>query len=190
MRFSQKSWIVLSVFVLAFAFVPASHAQLNSNTATVALNAVMAESLTVSAPVGTVNFTPLNPNGITAGSASVVITTTWALAKAGVNARNNLKLYAGFTSKVALTDGAGDNIPTANVLGQLGVGAFNPFTGAGGTALTVNNNALQIFALALGGAGTFNGTRNDTLNMEINTGGLALPAATYTGTLTIQAQAT
>jgi hypothetical protein len=190
MRFSSKAWIVLSAFFLSFVFVAASHAQFNSNTATVTLNAVLGESLTVNAPVGNVNFTPLNPNGITAGSAPVVITTTWALTKSGVNARTALKLYAGFTSNVALTDGAGDNIPTANFLGALGAGPFNAFTGAGGTALTVNGNALQIFALALGGAGTFNGTRNDTLNLEINTSGLALPAATYTGILTIQAQAT
>ena len=37
MRFSFKSWVVLSAFVLAFVFVPASHAQLNSVNQTVAL---------------------------------------------------------------------------------------------------------------------------------------------------------
>jgi hypothetical protein len=190
MRLSKKSWIVLSAFVLAFIFVPASHAQLNSNTATVNLNAVLSESLTVVAGPGTVNFTPLAPTGTTNGVPNVSITTTWVLAKSGASARTTLKLFAGFTSAVALTDGALDNIPTANVLGSVNAGPYSAFTGAGGTALTVNGNAVTVFTLGLGGAGTFNSSRTDTLGLQINTTGLTLPAATYTGTLTIQAQAT
>jgi hypothetical protein len=34
-----------------------------------------------------------------------------------------------------------------------------------------------------------NSSHSDTLNLNINTTGLALPAGTYTGTLHIQAQA-
>jgi hypothetical protein len=37
--------------------------------------------------------------------------------------------------------------------------------------------------------GTFNSTHSDSVALQINTTGLALPAGTYTGTLTIQAQA-
>src|SRR5579864_8626887 len=70
MRFSQKSLMVLSALVLAFLMVPASRAQVNSNVATVNLNAPLAESVTVVAGPGTVNFT-LAPNGPATGSAPV-----------------------------------------------------------------------------------------------------------------------
>ena len=181
MRFSLKSWIALSAFVLAFVFVPASHAQLNSNTATVNLNAPLAESLTVAAGPGTVNFV-LVPNGPANGNAPVSITTTWALAKT----RTSVKLYAYFASANALTDGAGDNIPTANVTGSVNGGAAAPFTSATPFAA----NGMTVFTQAIGGAGTFNSNHGpDTIALTINTAGLALPAATYTGVLNIQAQA-
>jgi hypothetical protein len=180
MSFSQRTWIILSVFALAFMAVPASHAQVNSNVATVNLNAPLAESVTVVAGPGTVNFT-LVPNGSAAGSAPVTITTSWALAKT----RTSVKLYAYFSSAVALTDGAGDNIPTSSVTGSVNGGAAAAFTSAtafGANGMTVFNQAI--------GVGTYNSTHGpDTIALTINTTGLGLPAATYTGVLNIQAQA-
>ena len=181
MHFSQKSWIVLSVFVLAFILVPASHAQLNSNNATVNLNAILAESLTVAAGPATINFA-LVPNGTAPGSAPASITTTWALAKT----RTSVKLYAYFASANALTDGVGDNIPTSKVTGSVNGGAAAAFT----SATPFGANGMTVFTQAIGGAGTFNSTHGpDTIAMTIDTTGLALPAATYTGVLNIQAQA-
>lgn len=182
MRFSSKSLIVLSAFLLAFVFVPASHAQLNSNNATVNLNAKMSESLTVVAGPATVNFTPLAPNGPTNGDNPVAITTTWVLGKA----RTSVKLYAYFAGANALTDGAGDNIPVANVTGNVNGGGANPFTSA-----TVFSGAtgMTVFTQAIGGAGTYNSSHADSIALVINTTGLALPAATYTGVLNIEAQA-
>jgi hypothetical protein len=184
MKAFQKARIILGALGLAVAMSQASNAQaLNSNVATVALNAVLAESLTVAAGPATVNFTPLAPNGTTNGSAPVVITTTWALGKARVS----MKVYAGFTSAIALTDGAGDNIPTANITGAVNGGAAAPFTGASGPI--ASNNAITVFSQVVGAVGTFNSTHSDSVALQINTTGLALPAGTYTGTLTIQAQA-
>jgi hypothetical protein len=183
MRFSSKSLIVLSAFFLAFVFVPASHAQFNSNNATVNLNAKLSESLTVVAGPALVNFTPLAPNGPTNGDNPVTITTTWALLKT----RGTVKLYAYFGSAVALTDGAGDNIPVANVTGSVNGAAAAPFTTAtpfGGST------GLLVFSQTLSGAGAWNSAHGpDTVAMTINTAGLALPAATYTGVLNVQAQA-
>jgi len=164
----MKAFKILGALALTMVLGQASNAQaLNSNVATVALNAVLAESLTVAAGPATVNFTPLAPTGTTNGSAPVVITTTWALGKARVS----MKVYAGFTSAIALTDGAGDNIPT---------GASGPIA---------SNNAITVFSQVVGAVGTFNSTHSDSVALQINTTGLALPAGTYTGTLTIQAQA-
>ena len=109
--------------------------------------------------------------------------TTWALGKARVS----MKVYAGFTSAVALTDGVGDNIPTANITGAVNGGAAAPFTGASGPI--ASNNAITVFSQVVGAVGTFNSTHSDSVALQINTTGLALPAGTYTGTLTIQAQA-
>jgi len=183
MRFFSKSWIVLSAFALAFVFVPASHAQLNSNNATVNLNAILAESLTVVSGPATVNFTPLAPNGTTNGDNPVSITTTWALAKT----RSSVKLYAYFLSANALTDGAGDNIPTSKVTGKINGAAVGvPFT----SATPYGANGVTVFTQAIGGAGTFNSSHGpDTIALTIDTTGLALPAATYTGVLNVQAQA-
>src|ERR1700733_14689625 len=104
MKALNKARIILGALGLALTMSQASHAQaLNSNNSTVALNAVLAESLTVSASPAVVNFT-LVPSGTANGSAPVSVTTTWALAKT----RTSVKVYAYFTSTTALTDGAGD----------------------------------------------------------------------------------
>jgi hypothetical protein len=178
----KKARIAAAAVGLALLLSQASQAQaLNSNNSTVALNAVLAESLTVSATPGIVNFT-LASTGTSTGSAPVAITTTWALGKT----RTSVKVFAYFSGTTALTDGSGDNIPTSNVLGAVGVGAYAPFTG--GSAV-FNVNSIQVANQAIGAAGTFNSSRTDNLSLEIVTTGLALPAATYTGTLNVQAQA-
>lgn len=180
MRFSVKPWIAVPALALAFAFVPASQAQaLNSNAPTVNLTATLGESITVAAAPAAVTFA-LVPNGSVNGSAPVSITSTWALKKT----RTSVNLYAFFSSAAALTDGVGDNIPTSAVTGTfngVGAGAFN-------TATPFGANGMTLFTLTPG-AGTYSSTRTDTLGLSINTTGLGLPAATYTGVLTIEAQA-
>src|SRR4029077_13339590 len=167
--------MVVAGLSLAAAMAPASRAQLNSNVATVNLNAVLAESLTVAAAPATVNFAWV-PNGTANGNSAVTVTTNWALGKT----RTSMKVYAYFSSAVGLTDGAGDNIPTSSVLGSVNAGAFAPFTGGAGP---FGVNSQLVFSQTVGAAGTFNSTHVDTLALQINTTGLALPAATYTGVL-------
>lgn len=179
MRRFQKVWMSLGVAALMVAFNPGVRAQVNSNQANVALTATLAESITVASSAGTLTV-PIVANGTGAASPALTITTTWAIAKG----HTSLKLFAYFAGANAMTDGAGDNIPAANVLGSVNAGAYGAFTTVG--AYTANS--VQMFSLT-GGALVVNSTRNDTLNLEINSTGLALPAATYTGTLNIQAQA-
>jgi hypothetical protein len=178
----KKASQILGALGLMLVMSQASHAQLNSNNATVNLNATLAESLTVAAGPATVNFA-LASSGSVNGSAPVTVTTTWALAKT----RTSVKLYGYFSSANALTDGAGDNIPVANVSGNVNGGGAAPFTAAtpfGG------NTGMTIFSQVIGAAGTFNSSHGpDSIVLSINTAGLALPAATYTGVLNLQAQA-
>jgi hypothetical protein len=177
----KKAKLILGALGLVLTMSQASHAQINSNNATVNLNATLAESLTVSAGPATVNFT-LAANGPANGSAPVSITTSWALGKT----RAGVKLYAYFTSANALNDGAGDNIPTSKVTGSVNSGAAAPFT----SVTPFGANGMTVFTAAIGGAGTFNSSHGpDTIALTIDTTGLGLPAATYTGVLNIQAQA-
>lgn len=100
----------------------------------------------------------------------------------------NLNVYAFFSnSPSALTDGAGNNIPSADFQISDNAGPLTaltntvPFGGA--------NAGLQLSSTRILGNNK-TGTRNDVMNFNINLSPLPnLPAGTYTGTLTIQAQA-
>lgn len=174
----------LGVLALVLPLATTSWAQaLNSNTAAVNLNAPLAESVSVSASPGTVNFTLL-PNGPASGNSAVTITTTWVLRPN----RTTLTTYAYFSSSTAaLTDGGTppNNIASSSVKGSVNGGASTPLTGtspfAAGSSVTVYSTAIT--------GGNKNTSHTDTLALTIDTTGLALPAGTYTGTLIIQAQA-
>lgn len=162
-------------------FPPVAHAQINSNIANVNLNAVLTTSLTVSAAPGLVNFA-LPPSGVANGSATINVTTSWTLSPS----TGRVTVWGYFSNAAsALSDGTGDNIPSASVSGSPDGGAFTPFTGASPFGAA---SSLQIVSFRVLG---FNktGTRSDTLDMRISTVGLNLPAGTYTGILNIQAQA-
>jgi hypothetical protein len=135
------------------------------------------QTLTVSASPSTVNFT-LPRNGIGSGGSAITITTQWLASVPPLT----ITLYA-FTSSTtaALTDGAGHNIPTSNVSGSANGGSFTSFTGtssfAAGRSITIFTQSTLSIA----------GSRNDTLGLQIDTTSLALPPATYQGTLTLRA---
>jgi hypothetical protein len=156
----------------------------NSGASTITLNAVLQDSITVSLSSNSVNFTLTQGSGSNPGSTSVTATTTWLL-RPNVG---SLKLYAFFSSSAsALSDGAGNNIPSADFQISNNGGAFNaltntvPFGGA--------NAGLQLSSTPILGNNRAS-SRTDVMNFNINLVPLPnLPAGTYTGTLTIQAQA-
>ena len=181
-RFLGHGGIALLSFTAILVLIPSTaSAQLKSNTASVNLSAALNSSVTITAAPGLVNFALLR-SGVSTGSAPVSITTSWTVPFLF----GNVNEYAYFTtSAAALTDGAGDNIPSASVAGSFNGGAFTAFTGtspfAAGSSMTLFDQFIFIF--------NFVGTRTDSLNLRINTTGLNLPAGTYTGLLHIQAQA-
>ncbi len=171
--------------VICVVLAGGAHAQvLNSGASTISLNAVLNDSITVTLSSNAVNFTLTQGSGSNPGSTSVTATTSWLL-RPNVG---SLKLYAFFgTSTAALTDGAGNNIPSADFQISNNGGAFTaltntvPFGGA--------NAGLQLSSTPILGNNK-SGTRTDQMNFNINLVPLPnLPAGTYTGTLTIQAQA-
>lgn len=171
---------------MAFAVSMASAQALNSTAQPITLNATLAESLTVSLSASSVNFNLSAGAASNPGLSGVTATTKWALS----TGRSSVGVYAYFASSTAaLTDGAGDNIPSS---------AFTISDNGGASAALTNsvvfggsNAGLQLANVGLTSA-NFSGSRTDamTFNINLSTGTLpSLPAATYTGTLNIQAQA-
>jgi hypothetical protein len=161
---------------------------LTSNTSAVSLSATLPESLTISANYSSVTFSLIAGQAVT-GSTPVTITTNWVLK----NSRQNVRLTGYFASATAaLTDGGSPavNIPTSEVFGQVGSGAFNAFTqgpdtGGVGTAGASLNLLTQAIT-----ASNYNSSAQTVLNLKIDlTSQPQLPAGTYTGTLNLQADA-
>jgi hypothetical protein len=178
----RKIWAGLGVVALSLLMSAASQAQaLNSGPTTVALNATLAESLTLAVTPNAVSFT-LVPSGTANGNNPVSVTTTWVLG----TARTSLNVYAYFTSTTALSDAGGDIIPTSKFNGSINGGTYSAFTGGTGP---FGANSKVVYTRAIGGAGTFNSAHTGTVGLQIDTTGLNLPAGSYSGTLNIQAQA-
>jgi len=176
--------VALSV---ALATSLASAQAANSGAQTIALNATLAESLTLSLSANAVNFTLAAGSPTNAGSTNITATTTWVL-KPG---RTAVGVYAYFASAAAaLTDGAGDNIPSSAFFIADNAGPSTALTSA--TVFNAANAGMQLANVAITGANK-NASRTDVMAFNINLSGGTLPqlpAATYTGTLNIQAQAT
>ncbi len=179
---SRVGRIAALLLLCGLPCTPRAIAQVNSNTVSITLNATLAETLTVAATPSTVTFT-LVAGGSATGSPTVTVTTTWVL-----GSRTAVNLFGYFATTTAALTGGGNNIPTSEVLGQLNGGAFNAFTATG--ALGPAGAGLDLFTQSITSANK-SANRSDTLALQINlTSQPQLPAGTYTGTLTLQAQAT
>jgi hypothetical protein len=185
MRLRKQLGTLAAFALLAAMLAPSARAQvLNSVASPITLTADLKESISVTLSANAVNFNLVAGSAANPGSTSITATTTWTLKPS----RGALSVYAFFSnSTAALTDGAGDNIPSADFQISNNGGAFTALTNTvpfGG----VNAGLLLGSTKILGNNKT--GTRTDLMLFNINLAPLPnLPAATYTGTLTIQAQA-
>ncbi|HTR67228.1 MAG TPA: hypothetical protein VMH85_15725 [Terriglobales bacterium] len=158
---------------------------IKSPAGAISLNASVPESVTLSLSASGVNFTLLAGKASNPGSTSVTATTTWTF-----SSNHNVTLYAYFSSSTAaLTDGAGHNIPSSAFQISHNGGAWQGLTNS--VAFGGANAGLNLGRSRANGTNR-QGSRTDIMNFNINlTGGTLpqLPAATYTGTLTLQVQA-
>ena len=135
--------------------------------------AAVGGSVTITAAPAFVSF-HLVSQGVAASSSGVGVTTTWT----GLSRICKLNLYGYFSSAgAALTGGTpAVNIPTSAVLGQVLTGSaltYTPFTRSNPMS---GASLLLLCELSMSGG---NGSRTDTLNMEINLEDLPqLPAGT------------
>ena len=176
-----RAALIANLLCLLTAFSAAQ--VVNSGAATIALNANLSESVSLSLSANAVNFTLAAGNASNPGSTSVTATTAWALKPS----RGSLNIYAFFSSSAsALTDGAGDNIPSSSFEISDNGAAFTALTST--TPFGGASAGLQLGSVKILGNNK-QGTRTDTMNFNINLAPLPnLPAGTYTGTVTIQVQ--
>jgi hypothetical protein len=182
--FAKVKFLVAAGLALA---VSTSYAQNPSTAATVTLNAVLAESLTVVPSVANLNV-PLTVGAVSAPAGPFNVKTSWVLAAN----RGTVTVLGYLTSATAaLSDGSGNNIPASAVLGKVNSGTYAAFTSGADHGIGLAAASLPLGTTAITNANR-NSNRTDTLALEIDlsTGSLPqLPAATYTGTLNLQAVA-
>lgn len=186
-RFRKSAQAVaLLVVLLAGAQFSAAQA-VASGVRAISLDASMLESLTLSLSSNAVNFNLTPGSTSNPGSNSVTATTTWTLQPAFLR---HISVYAFFSNAAtALSDGAGDSIPSSAFQISNNGGGFQaltntvPFGGANAGLLLGQSTEFLIFNMR--------GSRTDTMNfnIDLSQGTLPrLPAGSYTGTLTIQVQ--
>jgi hypothetical protein len=187
MKTGRLLQIAVVMLVMTLAVSLASAQALNSGAQTIALNATLSESLTLTLSANAVNFTLVAGSANNVGSTNITATTAWTL-KPG---RTAVGVYAYFASAAAaLTDGAGDNIPSSAFFISDNAGVSTALTSTAPFGAT--NAGYQLANVGITGANKAS-SRTDVMAFNINlTGGTLpqLPAAIYTGTLNIQAQAT
>jgi len=146
----------------------------------------LGDSLTVSATPSVVSIT-LVPKGTAVASSSISITTT----STGVSLFSSLGLYAYFASaSTALSGGSPVSyIPSSVIYGQCPTGTPTAYTSFTSTEPVGGASAgLQIFFTNVGLS--LGASRTDVLSLEVNLSSLPQqPAATYTGSLFLEAQA-
>ncbi len=156
----------------------------NSGASAITLQAVLTDSISLTLSANAVNFTMTPGSGTNAGSTAITATTRWLL-KPSVN---SVKVYAFFASSAAaLTDGAGNNIPSADFQISNNAGPMTALTNT--VAFGGANAGLQLSSTRILGNNR-TGSHTDSMKFNINLAPLPnLPPGTYTGILTIQAQA-
>jgi hypothetical protein len=162
----KMAWVVLAILV---AILPAS-----------------AQTLTVSLSSSAVNFPLTKGSASNPGSNSISATTT-----CGACFFQTVNVYAYFNSATVALTNAGNNIPSSAFEISTNGGPFQALTNTepfGGAAAGIQLDSFYVFL-----GGFFGGnSRTDTMNfnIDLSSGALStLPPGTYTGTLTIRAQA-
>jgi hypothetical protein len=142
-----------------------------------------AQTLTIALSASAVNFNLVRASANNLGNTSVDVTTSWV-----IGAQNRtLTVYCYFANSAAALTGGGVNIPSSAFSISTNGTAFRPliisepFGGA---------NAGRRIIADIPITGTNHRTDNVVFNIDLSTGTLPqLPPGTYTGTLTIRAQA-
>ena len=142
-----------------------------------------AQTLTIFLSSHNVNFALVHGSATNLGSNPVSVTTSWVLG----NRNRTLTVYSYFANAATALTGAGGNIPSSAVSISVNGTAFRAMTF---TEVFGGANAGRHVVLNIPITGTGNRTDSILFNLDLSTGTLPqLPPGTYTGTVSIQAQA-
>jgi hypothetical protein len=180
---SQLIRLALFACLLVLTCVSVDAQSLSSGAQTIALTATLDESISINLTANSVSFTLTPGNASNPGSTGVTATTTW-ISKPG----RNVTTYIFFSNaSSALTDGAGDNIASNQFEVSDNGSAFKPLTNTvvfGGAGA-----GLQLTSTKVTGTNK-TGSHTDNMLFNINLGSVPqLAAGTYTGTVTLRAEA-
>jgi hypothetical protein len=184
-KLKQLFAVLLALALTVGVVLPANaQAAVTATPASVSLSYTIGESLTVSALPASVTFT-----GATPTTGAITVTTTWVLA----STRTAVNVNFGLGSVSAALVNGSNNIPVSKVFLNTNGSAYGNCTQAGGADSTLtgmlvvgaicNNGIAQAITTANDA-----GSRSDTVTLQLQGLG-ALPAGTYTGTLTVVADA-
>jgi hypothetical protein len=194
----HRPWLrllLLTALVAVAEEQAAAQAGTVSTARVVSLAATKTGKLTMGVISGAAQTLPaLTDNTTNNFPSPVVIQTQWDLNPGQTGSVNVIGWFS--TPSQALTNGAGTNIPSSRMKGQLTPGAPAPTSyPAAFTAFTQNavggigtaGGSLRLFQINISGSNKIQ-TRTDNLSLQLDlTGAGVLPPGTYSGTLNIQA---
>ncbi len=185
MRTCLRPWILAACFCFGKALLwgaAASGQVVRLRNTRVAKPELVTGSFSILVNPSSVSFN-LVQAGQSRASAAISITSNIDFTIVG-----NISLYGFFSSSSALTTTAGDVIPASSVYGEDPSGSCTTMTAFTQTTPFSGNSGLLIYQLK--SLLSFAGTRTDPLSLMVDTTAEPqLPAGTYTGTLTLEAQA-
>jgi hypothetical protein len=194
----HRPWLRL-LLLTALVAVPEERAAAQAGTVStariVSLAATKSGKLTMGVISGAAQTLPaLTDNTTNNFPTPVVIQTQWDLNPGQTGSVNVIGWFA--TPSQALTNGAGTNIPSSRMKGQLTPGApapssypatFTAFTQNAVGGIGTAGGSLRLFQINISGSNKIQ-TRTDNLSLQLDlTGAGVLPPGTYSGTLNIQA---
>ncbi|HZM26895.1 MAG TPA: hypothetical protein VFB89_06035 [Gemmatimonadales bacterium] len=194
----HRPWLrllLLTALVAVTEEQAAAQAGTVSTARVVSLAATKTGKLTMGVISGAAQTLPaLTDNATNNFPTPVVIQTQWDLNPGQTGSVNVIGWFA--TPSQALTNGAGTNIPSSRMKGQLTPGApaptsypatFTAFTQNAVGGIGTAGGSLRLFQINISGSNKTQ-TRTDNLSLQLDlTGAGVLPPGTYSGTLNIEA---
>ena len=194
----HRPWLrllLLTALVAVAEEQAAAQAGTVSTARVVSLAATKTGKLTMGVISGAAQTLPaLTDNTTNNFPTPVVIQTQWDLNPGQTGSVNVIGWFA--TPTQALTNGAGTNIPSSRMKGQLTPGApaptsypatFTAFTQNAVGGIGTAGGSLRLFQINISGSNKIQ-TRTDNLSLQLDlTGAGVLPPGTYSGTLNIEA---
>jgi hypothetical protein len=181
-----KKQLAVIFMALALLFAPVlAEASINSQISTIQLSYSANEVLTVSGVPPSLTFS----SQLTPQTQPLTVTTSWQLASSRTRVDTNLYFM---NPSIALSDGAGNNIPVTSVFANLNGGAFSACNGSPAPTLST----IDVAGATCQVSGIFQpitssnltGSRSDSIVLELQNLP-SLPAGTYTGSVNIVAGA-